>query len=79
MVLPHDDGAVRVAEDDLCPHVYELVDEEEAALKHLLMDEHGAARLCRHDEEHGEQVGRQTRQGASASVMMVPSMNESTI
>ena len=28
------------------------------------MDEHGAAGLCRHDEEHGEQVGGQTRPGS---------------
>lgn len=78
VVLTHDDGAVRVAEDDLRAHVDELVDEEETALEHLLMDKHGAAGLGGYDEEHGEQVRRRPGHGASASVMMVPSMNEST-
>ncbi len=42
-----DDGAVRVAEDDPGAHADELVDEEEAALEHLLEDEHRAVRLRR--------------------------------
>ena len=34
-----------VAKDNLCPHVNQAVNEEQSALKHLLMEEHGAACL----------------------------------
>ena len=37
-----DDGAMRVAEDDSRAHRDELVDEEQAALEHLLEDQDGA-------------------------------------
>ena len=42
-----DDDAVRVAEDDPRAHADQLVDEEEAALEHLLEDQDRAARLGR--------------------------------
>ena len=61
VVMTDDDGAVRVAQDDLRPHVDELVHEEQAAFKHLLVDEHAALRLGGHDEHHAQQVGRQSR------------------
>ena len=51
-VVSHYDGSVRVAEDDLGAHVDELVNEEQAALEHLLMEKYRAAGLCRHDDEH---------------------------
>ena len=63
VVVSDDDGAVGVAEDDLCAHVDELVDEEEAALEHLLMDEHGAFGLGGDDEEDAQQVGREAGPG----------------
>ena len=40
MVVTNDNGAMRVAEDYLCTHVYQFVNEEQTALEHLLMDEH---------------------------------------
>ena len=58
-VVAYDGGAVRVAEDDLRTHVDELVDEEEAALEHLLVYEHGTLCLRRHHEEYRQQVGRE--------------------
>ena len=63
-VVAYDDGTVRVAEDDLCAHVDELVDEEQAAFEHLLVEEHGATGLRGHDEQHGEQVGREAWPGS---------------
>ena len=36
-VVTHDDASMRVAEDDLGTHVNQFVDEEQAALEHLLM------------------------------------------
>ena len=61
VVVADDRGAVRVAEDNLRPHVDELVDEEEAALEHLLVDEHGALGLGGHHEEYRKQVGGESR------------------
>ena len=58
--MAHDDGTVGVAEDYLCSHVYQLVDEEQAALEHLLMEEDATAGLCRDDDEHRQEVGRQS-------------------
>ena len=61
MVVADDNGAVRVAEDDLRAHVDEFVDEEESAFEHLLMEEHAASRLCGDRDEHREQVGGEPR------------------
>lgn len=61
--MSDNDGAVWVAEDDLCAHIDEFVDEEEAAFKHFLMEEHGAACLCGHDEEYAEEVGGESWPG----------------
>ena len=41
---------MRVAQDDLGAHVNQLVDEKQAALKHLLVHQHTAARLGGRDE-----------------------------
>ena len=56
---PGDDDAVRVAEDDPRAHPDELVDEEQAALEHLLEDQHRAARLRRDGDRDRGQVGRE--------------------
>ena len=52
-----DIGTVRVAEDDLRTHVDELVHKEQAALEHLLVDEHGAFGLGGHHQNDTDQVG----------------------
>ena len=58
MVIEADDvGAVRVAEDDLRAHVDEFVDEEQAALEHLLVDERGAFGLGGHHQNDTDKVG----------------------
>ena len=55
--LQSDDGStVRIAEDDLSTHVDKLVDKEQAALKHLLMDEHTTSRLYSHDQDDTHEV-----------------------
>ena len=57
MVVAHHHSTVRVAENNLCTHIDELVDEEQSALEHLLMEEHAATCLCRHNEENRQEVG----------------------
>jgi hypothetical protein len=59
-VVTHDDGSMRVAENNLRTHVYQTVDEEQAALKHLLMKQHTATSLRSHDDKYAEQVRRQS-------------------
>ena len=54
--MAYDDSAVGVAEDDLGSHVYELVNKEESALKHYLMDEDWAFGLCRYNEHDAQKV-----------------------
>ena len=56
-------SSMRVAEDNLGAHVDELIDEEQTALEHLLMEQDGAARLGGYHDEHAEQVGRQSGPG----------------
>ena len=63
LVVTHNDGAVRIAEDDLRTHVDEFVHEEQARFEHLLVDEHRSLGLCAHHEEHAQQVGRESRPG----------------
>ena len=52
MVLTYHHGTMRIAEDDLCTHIYQLIYEEETALEHLLMEKHTSASLGCHYEEH---------------------------
>ena len=59
--MAYDDSTVGVAENNLGTHVDELVDEEQAALEHLLMEQHGTAGLGGHNDQHRQQVGRQAR------------------
>ena len=56
-------GAVRVAQNDLRSHVYQFVHEEEAAFKHLLMNQHAAFRLCGNYQQYAQQVRRQSGPG----------------
>jgi hypothetical protein len=44
-VVAYDNSAMGVAEDDLGTHVDEFVNEEQAALKHLLVEKHAASCL----------------------------------
>jgi hypothetical protein len=37
-VVANDNGTVWVAEDNLCTHIYQTVNEEQTTLKHLLME-----------------------------------------
>ena len=54
---------MRIAEDDLCTNVDQLVDEEEPALKHLLMEEYASPRLRRRHQHHTDEVRRESRPG----------------
>ncbi len=56
MIMADDNGAVRIAEDDLGAHVYEAVNEEQPALEHLLVDEDAAFALGGYDQHHGQKV-----------------------
>ena len=59
--MADDHGAVRIAKYDLRTHFDELVYEEQAALKHLLVEQHRAFRLRGHYDKHAQQVGREAR------------------
>ena len=59
VVEADDIGTMGVAEDDLRTHVDEFVDEEQAALEHLLVDEHGALGLGGYHKGNGYEVGRE--------------------
>lgn len=74
---PDHSRPVRIAKNDLRSHVDQFVDKEETAFEHLLMDQHTADSLRRHNEEDTQQVRRQSGQGASAIVIMEPSINVS--
>ena len=56
---PDDDGAMRVAEDDLRAHGDQLVDKEEPALVHLLVDDDRALRLGGRHQGDAHEVGRE--------------------
>ena len=60
VVMTHNHGSVRVAQDDLSSHVDELVNEEQTALKHFLVDEHCALGLCGYHKHDAQQVWRQS-------------------
>ena len=72
---PDHNRAVRIAKNYPSPHVYQLVDEEEAALEHLLMNQHTsrawAATTSRMLMRSGDRPGH----GASATVITEPSIN----
>ena len=51
-VVSYDYSTVGVAKNYLCAHVNELVHEEQAALKHLLVEEHGTAGLRGHHNKY---------------------------
>ena len=57
-------GTVRVAKDDLRTHVDQFVHKEQAALKHLLMDQYASFGLGGYHEHHTQQVGCQSRPGS---------------
>ena len=59
--MADDSRAVRVAEDNLGAHIDKLVDEEETALEHLLMDKDAALSLRSDDEEDAEEVWSEAR------------------
>ena len=63
MVVADDHRPVRVAEDNLRAHVDEAVHEEQAALEHLLVDEHAALALGGHHQHHGQEVRRKAGPG----------------
>ena len=61
MVMPHNHGTMRIAEDNLCTHIYQLIYEEEPTLEHLLMEKHTATSLGSHHDEHRKKVWRKSR------------------
>ena len=54
-------GTMRVAKNDLSSHIYQSVDEEQSALKHLLMEKHGTLGLRGHHNQDAQQVGGKPR------------------
>src|SRR4051812_9832694 len=54
-------SAVRIAKDNLGSHLYKLIYEEQAALKHLLVYEHRPLRLGGDHQHYAQQVGRKAR------------------
>ena len=56
-------SSVWIAEHDLGTHVDEIVDKEEAAFKHLLVDQHRTAALGGGDEHHAQEVGGESGPG----------------
>ena len=56
VVMAHYHCPVRIAEDNLRTHVNELVNKEEAALEHLLVDEHATLALGSHHKNHTQKV-----------------------
>ena len=53
MIMADDDSAMRVAKNDLSPHIYQLINKEETAFKHLLMNQHTSLALSSHHKEKG--------------------------
>lgn len=51
-VVTNNNGTVWVAENNLCPHVYQAVNEEQAALKHLLVEQHRTTGLRSYHDKH---------------------------
>ena len=51
-VVSHDDSSVGITQDDLGAHVDEFVHEEQATLKHLLVEQYTASGLSGHHDEH---------------------------
>ena len=47
---------MRIAQDNPRTHVYQLVNEEEPAFKHLLVDEHAASCLNGYDEQDTDKI-----------------------
>ena len=77
LAMTYDNGAVGVAKDDLGAHVNELINKKQPALKHFLVEKHAAlacvATVMSTDSRSGVSPGH----GASASVMIEPSINDS--
>ena len=61
MVVTYNHCPMGVAEDYLRSHVNQFIHKEEATLKHLLMEEHTAPGLGCNNDEHGYEVGSETR------------------
>ena len=52
---------MRVTKDNLRPHINQLVHKEQAALEHLLVNQHRTFGLCGHHEQHTQQIRGQSR------------------
>ena len=61
--MTDDNGAVRVAEDNLRSHIYQLVHKEQTAFEHFLMNEYTAFCLGGNHQQHTEQVWCQSGPG----------------
>ncbi len=55
--------AVGITKDDACAHIYEFVYKEQAAFKHLLVNEYAALCLRGYYQYNTDQVGRKARPG----------------
>jgi hypothetical protein len=79
VVEAYDRSAMWVAEDNLSTHIDELIDKEEAALEHLLVDKHGTLRLVATTKKIDNRSGVKPGQGASAMVIIEPSRKVSML
>ena len=61
MVMSDNYGTMRVAKNDLRPHVDQFVHKEQTAFEHLLMNKHAPFGLRGNDKHYAEQVGSQSR------------------
>ena len=74
-VVSDDDSTVRVAKYYLCPHIDEFVHEKESALEHFLVYQDTA--FVATTSITLSRSGVSPGQGASAMVIMEPSINDS--
>ena len=54
-------SAVRVAQNNLRPHIEEFIYEEQPTLEHLLMNQYRTLSLRGYHQQHRQQIGRQSR------------------
>ena len=60
LVVSYDNCAMWITQDDLCSHVYQLVNEEQSAFKHLLMYQDASFGLCCNNQQYTQKIGCQS-------------------
>ena len=64
MIMSDDNCTMRITKNDLCTHVNQLIDKEQTAFKHFLMNQYASFSLSSYHEHHTQQVGSQSRPGS---------------